>query len=336
MKNKLFKIFSLSTCILIPMGFVTSCSSSSSLNDVKWIGHRGVPGKIQGDSDTPQVMENTYDSYKAACEYKGDDSYWGIETDVYPTTDNKCVCVHDSTCFRKNDGSRDINTKIYDCTLEQAQSKNLLHSSNYPRYFDGFFDPYKQESSKTSNYHACALEDYLKLCKDYNKTAVIEIKQDGINMDADDPTRETGSIWNTSNLPGLYNTVKNSRVNFCFISFDNAAIDWLQKTYPSELNSNNLQMIYDPLNSVEKFRDFNWFLENNYSVDVGDALSMSTTDWGVEITEDLVNKFHEKNLMFNVWTIDTLDRAEELADMGVDFITSDYARSTIPTTYLGK
>ena len=327
MEAKVIKIC-LSASAILPLG-ITACSNNS-LNTVKWIGHRGAAGKAK---NTPQVMENTYDSYKTACEYGGSDTYWGVETDVYPTKDEgKYVCVHDATCFRDSSGKRE-ETKVYDCTLAEAKEKDLIYSNNFPKYFPGFFDPNSEKSSETNHYEVCDFADYLKLCKDYNKTAVVEIKQDGANINLEDPT---ASVWNTENLPGLYETIKNSGVDFCLISFDNTALEWLHEQYENELNANNLQMLYDPDNAIDKYQDLNWFIDNGYSIDVGDRLSESTTDWGIEVTKELVDKFHAKNLLFNVWTVDTLPRAIALADMGVDFITSDYARSTIPTTYLGK
>ena len=335
MKNKVIKI-SLGASALVPLGLIaTSCSNSSSIDNVKWIGHRGASGKVDGKDNCPQVMENTYASYKAACEYTGSDTYWGVETDVYPTADGKYVCVHDAYCFRDSSGQR-ITTEgseVYKYTLAEAKKKDLIYSKNFPKYFPGFFDPNGEKSSEKKHYEICDFNDYLKLCKDYDKTAVIEIKQDGRNLDIKNPE---ASVWNINNLPGLYETIKKSGVNFCLISFDNAALEWLHEQYPNELNAKNMQMLYDPDNEVEKYRDFNWFINNGYSIDVGDRLSESTTDWGIEVTKELVDKFHAKNLLFNVWTVDTLPRAVALADMGVDFITSDYARSTIPTTYLGK
>ena len=42
--------------------------------------------------------------------------------------------------------------------------------------------------------------------------------------------------------------------------------------------------------------------KNNYSIDVGDAESESTTDWGIVITQELVDAFHKKDyyLMFEL------------------------------------
>ena len=64
--------------------------------------------------------------------------------------------------------------------------------------------------------------------------------------------------------------------------------------------------------------------DNDWNIDIGDVDSPSTADWGLGITKYMVDYFHEKKLVFNVWTVDTLDRAQALDKLGVDFITTDY------------
>ena len=41
------------------------------------------------------------------------------------------------------------------------------------------------------------------------------------------------------------------------------------------------------------------------------------------LTADVVAKCHNKGVVVNCWTVDELDRAVELVDMGVDYITSN-------------
>jgi glycerophosphoryl diester phosphodiesterase len=41
------------------------------------------------------------------------------------------------------------------------------------------------------------------------------------------------------------------------------------------------------------------------------------------VTPELVAEMHEKGILVNCWTVDDPVRGQELADMGVDYITSN-------------
>ena len=41
------------------------------------------------------------------------------------------------------------------------------------------------------------------------------------------------------------------------------------------------------------------------------------------VTKDVVDAIHNHGLVINCWTVDNKERAEELAAMGVDFITTN-------------
>ena len=92
--KKLLKIFLIedSTTLFSPI-LSTDCETKTT---VRWIDHRGCVGSLN-------AMENTINSFKNAA---------GIETDIYPTLDNKFVCVHDATPLRDEYGNRK-KEKIY-------------------------------------------------------------------------------------------------------------------------------------------------------------------------------------------------------------------------------
>jgi hypothetical protein len=50
-----------------------------------------------------------------------------------------------------------------------------MYSNNYPRDHQGYFDPI-EKSSLEYEYHVADFEDYLDICLNSKKTAVIEIK----------------------------------------------------------------------------------------------------------------------------------------------------------------
>ena len=41
------------------------------------------------------------------------------------------------------------------------------------------------------------------------------------------------------------------------------------------------------------------------------------------VTQELLTVMHENGIKVNVWTVNTLEEAEKLAEMGVDFITTN-------------
>ena len=47
------------------------------------------------------------------------------------------------------------------------------------------------------------------------------------------------------------------------------------------------------------------------------------TSFDESVNKDNVELFHKHNHLINIWTIDNLDDAKKLEDIGVDFITSN-------------
>jgi len=106
------------------------------------IAHRGLHN---------EYVENTVEAFKAAVEGK----YYGIETDIHLTADNKWVIHHDAT-FK----SDDKEYKIEELTLEEI--KKLPLDNPY-----GIKDVY-----------CPSLEEYLEIVSKSDKRPIIEIKPD--------------------------------------------------------------------------------------------------------------------------------------------------------------
>ncbi len=100
----------------------------------------------RGSSD--EYIDNSVDAFKSAG--KGD--YYGIETDVYLTKDNVYVCNHDSKVELNGLGT----VSIEDMTWEDLQ------------YFN----------TKRSGKPLVTLTEFLSICKDSNKYAVVELKEE--------------------------------------------------------------------------------------------------------------------------------------------------------------
>lgn len=109
---------------------------------VNLIAHRGLSGKY---------YENTLPAFLHACKK----NFYGIETDIQFTLDNKIICFHDKTTRRL------IGEKL---KISQLKYKDLL------------IKDFKQKKSLTDKANICPFGKYLKLCKKYKKHCIIEIK----------------------------------------------------------------------------------------------------------------------------------------------------------------
>ena len=115
------------------------------------IAHRGLSGIEK---------ENTNSAFVAA----GNRSYYGIETDIHKTRDGHFVINHDGD-FNRVAGE---NIVIEDSTLEEIQNIVLFN-------VNGEKDRYDLRPTK--------LENYLSICKKYEKHSVLELKSNFTDED---------------------------------------------------------------------------------------------------------------------------------------------------------
>ena len=54
-------------------------------------------------------------------------------------------------------------------------------------------------------------------------------------------------------------------------------------------------------------------LDNNFDLDIRSDL----------VTKELVDRFHEKGLIVNCWTVDSVDELKRVTKCGVDMVTSN-------------
>ena len=122
-----------------------------SKKDVKVIAHRGLSG-IE--------TENTNSAFVAA----GNRSYWGIETDVHKTTDGVYVVFHDDNTGRMTNKDMIVEEVTYkelcELTLNDTNGKQGRRDLIIP-----------------------LLDDYISICKKYNKHAVLELKNSFVYED---------------------------------------------------------------------------------------------------------------------------------------------------------
>ncbi len=114
--------------------------------NTKIIAHRGLSG-IE--------VENTNSAFVAA----GNRSYYGIETDVYRTSDGHFVLGHDDN-YKRLCGEEIFLEKESLATLEGIQ----------------FFD--KDGTRDRADLRPSRLESYIRIVKKYEKQAILELKSD--------------------------------------------------------------------------------------------------------------------------------------------------------------
>ena len=223
------------------------------------VAHRGVSGIEK---------ENTCAAFVAA----GNRSYYGVETDVHRTGDGKFVICHDADLFRV--AGEKIN--VEEVSLELSESVVLFDR-------DGTKD--------RNDLRPCALEDYIKICKKYEKHCVLELK----SAFTDEEIAKIIEIIN--GFEYLENTT--------FISFTFDNLRKIRALLPIQ----SAQYLF----SEPSDRIFAAVLSEKLDVDVYHA----------NLTKELVDKYHEAGLKVNCWTVDSKERAETLVSWGVDYITSN-------------
>ena len=152
---------------------------------VKLIAHRGLSGKY---------CENTVPAFIHACKSK----FYGIETDIQLTLDNKIICFHDKT------------------TKRLMGEKFKIHELKYK---DLLIKDFKQKKTITEKANICPFSKYLRICKRYKKHCIIEIKCKITN----------------SQINKLLKKIKFHRYlkNCIFITFNKSILLYLRKHYPS-------------------------------------------------------------------------------------------------------
>lgn len=231
-------------------------------NRVKMIAHRGLSGIER---------ENTCPAFVAA----GNRSYFGIETDVHATKDGKFIIIHDETTERISLGEYNINVEESDYSeVEKIMLPDLDNTTD------------------RQDIRIPLLSEYIKICKKYEKTCVLEIK----------------NHFEEKDIEKLIDEIKELEYidNVIFISFDFENCVNVRKLLPE----NGVQF----LTSKEITSDLiEKLCENNLDLDIHYK----------QLNSDNINLLHSKGIRVNCWTCDDKDDAEKLVSYGVDFITSN-------------
>lgn len=227
--------------------------------NVQVIAHRGLSGLEK---------ENTNAAFVAA----GNRSYFGIETDVRRTADGKFILNHDNH-FRRVAGEN---------LVVEASTAQLIHSVQLPD-IDGAMD--------RVDLHPAKLENYLSICKRYEKKCVLELK--------DPITKE--------DLAAIIEVIRSIDYleNVIFISFEYEHITMLRALLPQQ----PAQYLAFELNEE--------IIQKAVAADVDVNIRHQA------LTQALIEKAHAAGRKVNCWTVNTQEDGERLAAWGVDYITTN-------------
>lgn len=225
----------------------------------RMVAHRGLSGIEK---------ENTCSAFVAA----GNRSYYGIETDVHRTLDGKFVCIHDDTTGR---------VAMDQMTVEQTTFDTLR----------GLILCDTDGKKGRSDLRIPTLQEYVQLCKKYDKIGVLELKN---AFDPDDIARIIDIIRAEDYLDHI-----------TFISFSLENLLALRTLLPQQPCQYLVGEITEELLAL--------LCRQHMDLDV----------YYPALTEKWVHRLHEKGIQINCWTCDDPEAAEKLVSWGVDYITSN-------------
>ncbi len=178
----------------------------------------------------------------------------------------------------------------HDATLTRIAGKNIeVETSTLEDLLKVPLLPKREDDVKVE--YLTTLERYIIICKEYDKQAILELK----------------SIFTEAEIKNIIDIIDSlgyiSRTTF--ISFDYDNLLYVRKILP-EQSAMYLFSAFSTKTIEQLVRD---------NIDV--ALSHQA------LTPNAVNAFHKAGLKVNCWTVDGISRAENLVEMGVDYITTN-------------
>ena len=216
----------------------------------------------------------------------GNRSYWGIECDVRAAKDG-FVVIHNAT----SETVSPTNISIADSTVEEIQSISLY---DHPFFYGMDRFGLVQDGKTRADLRIPTLGEYIRLCKRYSKICVLELKHP---MDAEQISKIVDEYRAQDYLDGVV-----------FISFYRENLNEVRRLLPSVPVQ---YLTGEKQEFTDEFLD--GIAESGFDLDI----HIFTT------TKELVDRIHQRGIKVNVWTCDWVDRAEQLAAWGVDYITTN-------------
>lgn len=213
--------------------------------------------------------ENTAPAFEEA----GKAGFWGAECDIYRTADGVWVVSHDTNTYRMMDKTEWIEKKTYD-ELMTMTVDNGSNIENYP------------------GLKFCSLEDYLKICKDYGMTAVIELK----------------GKKNTEHYDQVVDLVNQYGVESVYISFHFENLEKIR-----ELTDVPVYFLVQKIGEED--------------IELAKSLENCGIDFNGEKEKNfesgMIKKCIDEGLELGAWTINDTALLDKLVENGVNLITTD-------------
>jgi len=149
----------------------------------------------------------------------------------------------------------------------------------------------KDGTKNREDLRVSVLENYISICKKYGKHSVLELKTEF----SDEQIAEIIEIIKSFDY--LENTT--------FISFNYYSLMQVRRVCPTQ----SVQYLFSEFNDERLSK----LIKDRIDVDV----------YYEALTKEMVDFLHQNGLKVNCWTVDDKQKAEELAEWGVDFITTN-------------
>lgn len=232
--------------------------------NVKMVAHRGLSGLEK---------ENTHAAFVAA----GNRNYYGIETDIHRTLDGEFIVFHDDTTGRVCIDNMEVEKTTFDC-LRKLQLTDI----------DG--------AKGRTDLVMPTLAEYIRICKKYEKVAVLELK----------------NVFKREDVFKICEIIEAEGYleNVVFISFKLENLIYLRLKYPEQAAQ---------------------YLVSTYGEGLKELLVSEKLDLDIRytaLTKEIVDDLHAAGIVVNCWTVDDPEAAEKLIEMGVDMITSNILQGT--------
>ena len=225
----------------------------------KMIAHRGVSGLER---------ENTNLAFVAA----GNRSYFGVETDIHCTADGEFIIIHDDTTTRVSGVELTVEETDF-ATLRAIKLMDL------------------DKSTTREDLRMPTLEEYIGICKKYEKTCVLELKR---HMEEAEVRKSIDRIKALDYLDQVI-----------FISFDFENLVYVRTDCPEQ----RIQFLFTEFSDelLQKMKAYRFDVDVYYKA----------------LTEDRVRSLHADGFQINCWTVNDPEVGQQLVDWGVDFITTN-------------
>lgn len=226
---------------------------------VRMVAHRGLSGL---------ETQNTNLAFVAA----GNRSYWGVETDVHCTADGNFIIIHDDNTVRMTGESHVVE----ETDFAALRSMPLCD-------VDG--------SIGRVDLRMPTLEEYLRICKKYEKVCVLELK----NHMTEEQVRRIMEIAKQ----------EYAWEQMVFISFDFENLVFVRNCNPEQ----KVQFLFGEFTEDIIAR----VCRHRFDVDV----------YYKAINKEILNRLHAMDIEVNCWTVNDAEDAQRLMEWGVDYITTN-------------